>query len=36
MKSYILEAVIGLFLAIVIVVSAITSAIDVPFIYQGF
>lgn len=36
MKSYILETVIGLFLAVVIVVSAITSAIDVPFIYQGF
>lgn len=36
MKTYFIEAIIGLFLSIVIVVSAFTSAIDVPFIYQGF
>lgn len=36
MKQYILEAFIGLFFAVTIMIAALASAIDIPFIYQGF
>lgn len=36
MKQYILEIMTGLFFACVIIVAALASAIDIPFIYQGF
>ena len=36
MKQYLLELFIGLFFAVTIIVAALASAIDIPFIYQGF
>lgn len=36
MKQYILELFIGLFFAATIMATALASAIDIPFIYQGF
>lgn len=36
MKQYLIEMMTGLFFAIVIIAAALASAIDIPFIYQGF
>jgi len=36
MKQYLLEMIIGLFFATTILAAALASAIDIPFIYQGF
>lgn len=35
-KQYILEILTGLFFACVIIIAALASTIDIPFIYQGF
>ena len=36
MKKYFIEMIIGLFLCVVIISATLASAIDIPFIYQGF
>lgn len=35
-RQYMLEMLVGLFFACVILISTLASAIDIPFIYQGF
>lgn len=36
MKKYILEMLTGLFFAATIMAAALASAVEIPFIYQGF
>lgn len=36
MKKYILEMLTGLFFAATLLIIAMASAIEIPFIYQGF
>jgi len=36
MNKYLLEMLTGLFFAVTIIAAALASAIEIPFIYQGF
>jgi len=36
MKKYVLEMLTGLFFAVTLLLVALASVVEVPFIYQGF
>lgn len=36
LKKYVLEMLTGLFFAATLIVTALASAVEIPFIYQGF